>query len=306
LPYDDISTFFPSESTNILSYTINGGAPIILSDPSSGAAGGQLTGPDPALNDLCYGGILTSPDDPFIFEWSDLPNDLCEGSTLVFTISTTDIFTGVTVLDDITIIYSGTNCNDCDMQGCTDNAACNFDATATTDDGSCLYNDCEGTCGGAAIAGTACLDANGNAGNYTDDCICSTCEEEITGAVRAADDCDVSGIDITIFAPDGTSINVTTESDGSFSVPGGPFPCGVYTAAFFNPDQLPYCYTETGSVDPITFLLDGNDLEENDFEFAANPDIPTLSQWGMIILVLLLMSVGSIKLVLSIGTKSTN
>ena len=35
-----------------------------------------------------------------------------------------------------------------DVAGCTDEAACNFNAEATMNDGSCLYNDCAGECGG--------------------------------------------------------------------------------------------------------------------------------------------------------------
>jgi len=293
--YNDITTGITSELANTFSYTFNGGLPIIIDS----AAGGQLSGPDPAFGDICYGGILT-PNSPLTIAEANLPFDLCEGSTLIFTISTTDLFTGVTVSDDITVIYSGADCTACsDMQGCTDNTACNFDATATTDDGSCLFNDCEGNCGGTALAGTSCIDGNGNAGTYTTDCACTICQEEITGTISAAADCDVSGIEITIIAPDGTSINIITESDGSFTIPGGPFPCGVYTAAFFDPGQLPFCYSETGEVDPITFLLDGMDTEENDVEFAANPNIPTLSQWGIIIMILMLMCVGAIQSVRS-------
>jgi len=37
------------------------------------------------------------------------------------------------------------------VPGCTDPAACNFDNTATVDDGSCLSNDCNGDCGGTAF-----------------------------------------------------------------------------------------------------------------------------------------------------------
>jgi len=38
-----------------------------------------------------------------------------------------------------------------DVLGCTDDTACNYDSEATIDDGSCLYNDCNGECGGDAI-----------------------------------------------------------------------------------------------------------------------------------------------------------
>ena len=44
-----------------------------------------------------------------------------------------------------------------DVPGCTDAAACNYDADATVDDGSCLYDDALGVCGGDCTA-----DANAN------------------------------------------------------------------------------------------------------------------------------------------------
>ena len=36
-------------------------------------------------------------------------------------------------------------------QGCTDDTACNYDIIAVLDDGTCLYNDCNGECGGLAV-----------------------------------------------------------------------------------------------------------------------------------------------------------
>ncbi|MBJ47945.1 MAG: hypothetical protein CMG59_02065, partial [Candidatus Marinimicrobia bacterium] len=47
-----------------------------------------------------------------------------------------------------------TNLGDCYTQtgGCTDTSACNFDSTASFDDGSCAYiEDCAGECGGSAV-----------------------------------------------------------------------------------------------------------------------------------------------------------
>ena len=51
--------------------------------------------------------------------------------------------------------------------GCIDDAACNYDSSATADDDSCLYNDCFGECGG-----TATVDDCGvcNGGNEDQDC----------------------------------------------------------------------------------------------------------------------------------------
>ena len=59
-------------------------------------------------------------------------------------------------------------------EGCTDAAACNYDADATEDNGSCLFNDCNGDCGGSAITGTACDDGNTVTENdvYGEDCSC--------------------------------------------------------------------------------------------------------------------------------------
>jgi len=38
-----------------------------------------------------------------------------------------------------------------DVDGCMDASACNYNANATADDGSCLYHDCSGVCGGSAV-----------------------------------------------------------------------------------------------------------------------------------------------------------
>jgi len=85
--------------------------------------------------------------------------------------------------------------------GCTNMSACNYNPDAPIDDGSCTFPepnfdcdgnclvdlDCEGTCGGVATEGTACIDANGEAGIYAADCTCiaGDCEEEITGGITS-------------------------------------------------------------------------------------------------------------------------
>jgi len=43
------------------------------------------------------------------------------------------------------------SCDVCDVEGCMDDTACNYDPDATVDDGSCLQNDCAGECGGSAV-----------------------------------------------------------------------------------------------------------------------------------------------------------
>ena len=53
------------------------------------------------------------------------------------------------------------SCEFTSCAGCTDSEACNYDASATLDDGSCLMLDECGVCGGAGIAEGAC-DCDGN------------------------------------------------------------------------------------------------------------------------------------------------
>ena len=70
-----------------------------------------------------------------------------------------------------------------DVPGCTDATACNYDASATEDDGSCLQNDECGVCGGDGIPAGDC-DCNGN---QLDECgVCG-------GDGIPAGDCDCDG-----------------------------------------------------------------------------------------------------------------
>jgi len=486
LEYDDIYTGISSELENELYYSINGEAPIFVQSPATGAAGGQLTGPDPNLGGLCYAGILG----PYTFAWANLPQDLCDGSSVVVTITTTDIFTGQTLSDQIEIIYTGavcaapcqgvpgctdpcdpnydpnatendpalcagyddtcnadcmmgpfggtwdsatcscineitsfigctdftacnyipnSNCDDgsCDfgvagcadpcnpvngctddtacnynpdacvddgscqappcnpgctdqcadnydpnadaddgscnpydapVNGCTDNSANNYDPNANCDDGSCTFASCDDPCapnfgaaeacepydttcnqdctvglfGGTWDAATCscvnettpvigCTDTGAN--NYDpnancDDgsCIAGVCEEEITGSITTPDEgCDVSGLEVTITAPDGTTVIVITDADGTFTIPNGPFPCGNYSATITDAN-VPACFLETGDIGPIQFIVDGDGNGDDGPFFTANPMVPTLSQWGLIILALLLMSFGAVTL----------
>lgn len=59
--------------------------------------------------------------------------------------------------------------------GCTDETACNYSSTALTDDGSCLFNDVCGNCGGDGSACTGCTDetaCNFDPSAYVDDGSC--------------------------------------------------------------------------------------------------------------------------------------
>ena len=79
------------------------------------------------------------------------------------------------------------------VPGCTDVNACNFDGAACLDDGSCLYLDCNGECGGDAIL-DECGVCNGPGAIYE----CG-CNDIVDGACDCSgnilDTCDVCGGD---------------------------------------------------------------------------------------------------------------
>ena len=87
--------------------------------------------------------------------------------------------------------------------GCTDASACNYNATATIDDGSCLEEDECGNCGGTSTAGCTDPDAcnyDSNADCDDNSCVflesdCDTCsgEQDGTGTV-VNNDADDDGI----------------------------------------------------------------------------------------------------------------
>jgi len=89
------------------------------------------------------------------------------------------------------------SCEEPAIDGCTTTTACNYDADATKDDGSCLENDCDGVCGGGAK-----VDCNGDCGGYAllDDCdvcngdgsscICDSCLYDLSN--YGSDCCDTA------------------------------------------------------------------------------------------------------------------
>ena len=51
-------------------------------------------------------------------------------------------------------------CDELEVEGCTDPSACNYDSSATDDDGSCLQNDLCGVCGGDNSSCSGCTDSS--------------------------------------------------------------------------------------------------------------------------------------------------
>ena len=121
-------------------------------------------------------------------------------------------------------------------EGCTDSSACNYSSCATTDDGSCIYNDALGVCGGDCSADTdadgVCDDAevegctNNFACNYnpaaTDDdgsCLTADVLGECGGACTA--DADGDGI-----CDDADDCIGSLDACGVCNGPGEVYDCG--------------------------------------------------------------------------------
>jgi len=149
--------------------------------------------------------------------------------------------------------------------GCTDNSADNYDPAANCDDGTCTTG---------------------------------PCQDSITGTVTTDEPtCDLTGVMVEILDDMGNPVAgspVTIAADGSYTL-AGPFACGTYTATLVA-GSLPQCYTDlNGTTGPIEFMVDG-DGEADGTNFQTLPQVPTLSQWGLISLALLLMIFGAIKI----------
>ncbi len=181
--------------------------------------------------------------------------------------------------------------------GCTDAAACNFDATATEDNGSCI------------LPGDACDD--GDAGTENDtvqaDCSCAGTVVAVSGCTDAA----ACNFDAAATADDGSCIlpgdtcddgdagteNDTVQADCSCagtSIVGG---CTDATACNFDAAAT----VDNGScVLPGDSCNDGNPLTVNDTVQAdcscagteSGEPIPTVGEWGLIILALILLNLG--------------
>lgn len=104
-PYNDYSIAITSESVNALTYSVNGGTPVVVENSGTGASGGQNTGPIQNSNN-CYGGILTDVQ-PYTFEASNVGN-LCNTS-VEFKLVTFDVFTNQTKESIFTVTYDN-NC----------------------------------------------------------------------------------------------------------------------------------------------------------------------------------------------------
>ena len=80
------------------------------------------------------------------------------------------------------LVFALSMCPDNVTFGCTDASACNYDATVDVEDGSCLFLDCQGTCGGSAYLDPdcGCLDSIDEAGQCLGCTDPAACNYDIT------------------------------------------------------------------------------------------------------------------------------
>ena len=133
-------------------------------------------------------------------------------------------------------------CDDAEVPGCTNPYACNYDPTATDDDGSCATDDAIGDCGGSC---TSDADGDGICDDI-DDCVgtldaCGVCNGpgEIYACGCAgipAGDCDCDGNQLDALGICGGTCTADSDGDGvcdDAEVPGctNPFACNYDAAA---------------------------------------------------------------------------
>ncbi len=156
------------------------------------------------------------------------------------------------------ILADGSVCTDCGLNstpvtpGCGDPTATNYDPNAT-----CIDN-------------TTCV---------------FPCEDDIAGTITL-DGCDFTGAEVTIYDATGAVVGVAaTDAMGNYSLT-GPFPCGSYSAEV---TAAPACYVDAGGdPGPRTFVVDGDGTPDG-FDFGViSVSIPTVGEWGLIILGLLM------------------
>ncbi len=109
-------------------------------------------------------------------------------------------------------------CDSSEVPGCTDQTACNYDANATDDDGSCLTNDACGVCGGpGAIYECGCTDIP------TGDCDCNGNQLDALGDCGGDCTADADNDDICDDVDDCIG---TLDACGVCNGPGAIFECG--------------------------------------------------------------------------------
>jgi len=183
------------------------------------------------------------------------PSEIASGIPL--TITFIDVTGACSISFTIDIPLDTNQCTT--ILGCTDNIACNFNPDANTDDGSCLYFDCNNECGGAVVPGTPCDDNNPITTNdvFTPGCIC----EGTTGTL-SNDEC-INAIDIS---------NAFNGVCGDFTF-NGPFDLTGSTPGYDDPPEPGEMGVCPDEEDPILFGDDSEIWENSVWYSWTVPDL---------------------------------
>jgi len=114
------------------------------------------------------------------------------------------------------------------------------------------------------------------------------CQDEIAGMVIGDPSCDLSGITVTITDDMGVVVTtLTTNSMGVYDSSPAVYPCGNYFAELTA--GIPVCYGD-GETAPKSFIIDGDDdnTDTDGPNFGTIANIPTVGEWGLIMLALLM------------------
>lgn len=128
-------------------------------------------------------------------------------------------------------------------------------------------------------------------------CSAGPCEDEIAGNIFGPTGCDLTGIEVTIYDSNGNVVVVlNADMNGMYDSSPTAYPCGEYSVELTN--GIPQCYVDAmGETGPKPFLIDGDaDGTDTDGPDFMPVGIPTLSQWGLICLALLMMIFGAVAL----------
>ena len=120
--------------------------------------------------DFDFGGIPIQSGEGYVMELiSGVAIANCEGDY-----ADGNAFGGAGALAEKDLVFSIHICNQDQNWGCTDPTSCTFDPQADQNDGSCLYEDCNGECGGDAVESVGCGCIGGSTGIRTEQCVFGT------------------------------------------------------------------------------------------------------------------------------------
>lgn len=164
--------------------------------------------------------------------------------------------------------------------GCVDAGACNYDAGASIDDGSCATEDCHGDCGGSAFEIDDCGCVGGNTGVQSDQCV-EACITDILETDSASCGGGLLGGQSFVATTGGrllaVDLKVCTASDAQLAIRRVPDDCGAAwnsgallgTSALIaaNGGSFNLCHTSISGEDAFewtTFELEGLGLIAGD------------------------------------------